>query len=111
MKAIGARSQYVTLAEPTTTRNTDGGFDEVPAPLDPPAVMASVEPADQRSLERVAMGTVVSTASHIVTMPYHPGVTTKTVITVEGRTLKVISVRDPKWAHRETIAVCVEQVA
>ena len=56
----------------------DGGYTEDYAPLDPPAMYAAVQPATARDVERFASGTVLATATHLITMPFHPGVTTTT---------------------------------
>lgn len=111
MIASGRRRHLVSLANPGTPESDgDGGFTDNPDPLNPPVVYAEIKPASARDLERVMAGTVVSTATHLVTMAYHPGVTTKTVITFNGRTFSVVGVVNPDELDIETIAVCVEMV-
>jgi hypothetical protein len=80
---IGERPRRLQLDGPgKPVPDGDGGYTTTFAPLDPPMVSAKVEPATTRSLERVAAGSVVvSTATHVITMPFHPGVTTQTRIT------------------------------
>jgi len=56
----------------------DGGYTEAFAPLDPPQLFAKIEPATVISMERFASGTVAATATHVVTMPFHPTVTLQT---------------------------------
>jgi hypothetical protein len=56
----------------------DGGYIEVFAPLDPPAMFGSVEPMSARDLERFTNATVAAVATHLVSMPFHPGVTIQT---------------------------------
>jgi len=79
--------------------------------LVPPSVFAEVKTATAQALERVTGSAVASSATHIVTMPYHPGVTTKTRIIHDGRTLTVTGVGTPDARKADTVAVCEEVVA
>jgi SPP1 family predicted phage head-tail adaptor len=109
--AVGSRPHRVTLQNPgPAVPDGDGGFTQSWTDLVPPAVSAQIAPATARDLERVAAGTVLSTATHLVTMPYHAGVTTKTRILFNGRSFSVTGVADPEERHVETIAICVEVV-
>lgn len=110
MMPAGRRRTFIWLStEATTTPDGDGSFTPVPAALSPNGVWASVAPATTRTLERVMGGTVTTTESYLVTMPYHPGVTTATVLTMDGRTLRVTGVTHPDGRRGDTIALCVEQ--
>jgi head-tail adaptor len=102
----------VTLAEPDgdPVADGDGSFTQPMRPLSPAAVWARIMPATARDLERVAAGTVISSASHILAMPYHQGVTTKTVVTFNGRTLNVTGVTNPLERNIDTIVTVVEVV-
>lgn len=107
----GQRRHYVTLYSVSDPQpDGDGGFTTVPVPLDPSGMYASIDAASQRDLERVIAGTVMAEATHIVTMPYHPGVTTSTLIVFNGRQLSVVGVSNPEERNIETIAVCSELV-
>ena len=106
------RRHGITLMNPgPAVPDGDGGFSQTWIDLSPAAVKAKIEPATSASLERITAGTVTSTASHVVTMPYHSGVTTKTRITFDARTLYVVGVSNPEERNIETIAVCSEVVA
>lgn len=107
----GLRRHRVTLANRgTTISDGAGGYTETPVPLDPSSVYAQIRPATQRDLERIMANVSLSVATHIVTMPYHSGVTTQTVLTFGTRTLHVTGVATPDEALRETVAACVEIV-
>lgn len=67
----------------------DGGYTQTWTDLSPAMWHVSIEPATARDLERVAAGTVISTASHIVKGRYHPGVTTATRMIFGGRTFSI----------------------
>lgn len=108
----GARQHYVTLfASGTPTPDGDGGFTQTPTPLSPPDAWVKIDPAAVRSLERIVSGTVVAAATHMVTMPYHAGVTTQTQIRFGSRLLTVVGVVNPGERSIETIALCTEVVA
>lgn len=110
MTTIGDRRHLITLQNPGPPVPTGTGYTQTWTDLVPPTMFAKIDIATGRDLERQAAGTILSAATHIVTMPYHPGVTTKTRIIFEGRTLNVTGVGDPDERHVETVAVCVEQV-
>jgi head-tail adaptor len=112
MIASGLRRHLIALANPGTPQaDDDGGYTDASEPLNPSSVYASIVPATGRELERHFAGTVISMATDIVTMPYHAGVTTKTVITFNTRTLNVVGVANPEERNIETICACVEVVA
>lgn len=107
----GQRRCYVSLTKPgPATPDGDGGYTQTPVPLQPGVVYAAIIPATARDLERVAAGTVIATSTHVIALPYHPGVTTQTVITYAGRTFNVTGVANPEERSRETICTAVEVV-
>jgi head-tail adaptor len=109
--SAGDRRHYVTLfALGTPAADGDGGYAQTPTPLDPPDAWAKIAPATAQSLERIVAGTVVSAASHVVTMPYHAGVNTKTQIVFGTRVLMVVGVVTPGERQVETVAICTEMV-
>ena len=76
----------------------------------PPATFAHVAPATKASVEQIAQGTVVSMATHLVTIPYRTGLTTKSRFVVDGRTLSVLGIYDENERHVELVLVCAEVV-
>lgn len=111
MGSPGKRRHLVSLENPgPNVPNADGGFDSTWVTITPDDVWASVEPATQRSLERLVASTVASDASHVVTMPFISGVTTKTRVTFKGRTLNVVGVQNVEERDIELRLACVEQV-
>jgi SPP1 family predicted phage head-tail adaptor len=108
----GALRYTVQLANPgPAVTNGDGGFTQVPVPLEPSTVFAAIHPASARDLERIRAGSVIATATHVVTMRYHPGVTTKTQLTFNGRTFNVVGLSNTDERNIELICLCVEVVA
>jgi len=111
----GKRRYLVTLSGTTTVADGDGGFTEVITPLVPPTRRAEIKPATARDLERVTAGTTLSTESLLITMPFHPLVTTKTRVTwtdLAGRahSANLTGVNNPEERCRELICVAVEVV-
>ena len=111
MLNIGRLNKRVSLANPgAPVANGDGGFTQAWTDASPATVWAAIQPATARDLERMAAGTVLSTASHILTMRYHAGVTTQTRVTFGTRLFSVTGVMNPEERNAETIALCVEVV-
>ena len=115
MSSSGQRNKRVTLENPATVADGEGGTSETWQPLTPPEMWVSIAPASQADLERAASGTVISTASHVIELLYHPGVTVQTRLryTPPGRAervFQVTSVRNPNEADRELVIVAEEQL-
>jgi SPP1 family predicted phage head-tail adaptor len=109
---IGRLNKRVSLANSgDPVADGDGGYTQAFAALTPPVVWAAIQPAAARDLERLAAGTVLATATHLVTMRHHAGVTTQTRITFGTRLFAVTGVVNPEERNIETIALCVEVVA
>jgi len=123
MATRGERRHLVTLDNPgAAVPDNEGGFTQAWTALSPPSRYAEIKPATARELERVAAGTVLSTATHIVTFDYHSGVTTKTRVTkgprnadgtlpAGSREFSVTGVSNPEERNIDTILTCVEVVA
>lgn len=110
--SISRRPHRVSLQNPgDPVPDGDGGYTEGMTPLNPPQMFASIEPATAQNLERDFAGTVVATATHVVTMPYHPGVTLETELVFKGRTFSVIGKANREERDRELVLLCAEQVA
>jgi hypothetical protein len=113
---VGKRIHLVSLSNTTTTSNGDGGFTDVLAPLSPATLWGEIMTATARDLERLAPGTVLATDTLLVFLPFHAGVTTKTVLAWTDRagrahTANVTGVNNPEQRCTELILVAVELVA
>lgn len=112
----GERRHQVTLTNPgPDVADGDGQFTQSRIPLQPPTVAAKIAPPTARDLERMAAGTVLSTGLRLITMPFHPEVTTKTQATwtdPAGRvhTANVTGVDNPEERCIDTVALAVEVV-
>lgn len=118
-RPISERSQWVTLQNPgggPGLPDLDGGTQaRAWQDLDPPAVFAAIEAPSGPDLERLAAGSVLTTAAKVITMPFHPGVTTETRaswVDAAGRAhvASVTGVDNPGEACVSTVALCVEIV-
>lgn len=76
----------------------------------PPAAFARVTPATKASVEQIAQSTVVAMATHLVTVPYRVGLTTKSRFVIDGRTLSILGIYDENERHVELVLVCAEVV-
>lgn len=111
MATRGEKRHLVSLANPgTPVPDGDGGYTVVDAPLTPATAWADIRPATARDLERTVSGTVLSTATHLVTMDYHPQVTTQTRLTYNGRSFSVTGVANPEERNVELVLAAVEVV-
>ena len=116
MVARGAKRHLVTLSTlGAPVPDGDGGYTEAVVLLTPPTRYAEIQPATTRDLERLAAGTVLATESLLVTMDFHPSVTTKTRLTwtdPAGRShaANVTGINNPEGRCVELILVVVEVV-
>jgi len=109
--SIADRPHRILLQNPgAAVPDGAGGYTQAWTDLAPASVSAKVAPATAADLERVTTGTAVATATHVVKMPFHPGVAIKTRVIHDGRTFNVTGVANPEERGVETVAVCVEVV-
>jgi head-tail adaptor len=111
MTTSGRRNKVVDLENPDgePIADGDGGYDQ-PYKTFATGIFVSIEPATARGLERFRSNTVISTASHLVTMPFIAGVSTLSQLKYNGRTLKVRGYADPNESGIELILACEEIV-
>jgi len=108
---IGDQRHLVLLQNPgSPVADGDGGFTQTWADLAPPTWYCSITPASTRDLERIAAGTVIAEASHIVKGRYRADVTTKTRVVFNGRRLNVTAVANPQERNVDLELICVEVV-
>ena len=89
-----------------------GGFSYVYVDLDPATAYAAIRPAPPRNLERERADTNLATGTHLVTMDFHPQVTTDTRLWVDcGPVLNVTGVRNPDLQGIDHELTCEEQVS
>jgi head-tail adaptor len=88
--SIGEYRHLVTFKGPIgVVSDGDAGWITSYGDLTPAHWYVSIEPATARDLERVAAGTILSTATHIVKGRYHPGVTLQSQMIFQGRTFSI----------------------
>lgn len=109
---VGSIRHRVTLQNPgVDVPDGDGGYTQVPAPLVPPQVWASIVPATAREMERVVANTVETSATHLVRVRYHPGITTETQVLFGSRVFYVTGIQNIEERNVELVLVCTERVA
>jgi head-tail adaptor len=110
-RAAGQRRHAVLLQNPgPPIPDGDGGYTQSWTDLTPSLVWVSLQPAYARDVEYLTAGTVGASATHIVTGPYHPGVTTQTRVVFGTRVFSVTGVSNPEERNVEMILMCQEQV-
>jgi head-tail adaptor len=111
--SIGQRPHRVQLQAPgPPVPDGDGGYTQPWSDLDPPALSVKIEAATAVALERkTPAGATITTASHLVTGPYHKGVTTQSRLLFNGRTLQVNAVTNVDERSIEMVLVCTELVS
>jgi head-tail adaptor len=114
----GRLDKTIHLTAPGIVPDGTGGYVEDMTDLIPADVSAQILPATARDLERNAAGGIVTaSATHLVTIWYHPGVTTKAQITYDDRvagrvrTFSVAGVRNPEEANVILVLTCEEVIA
>jgi head-tail adaptor len=111
-----ARIQRVSLDAPgPPVSDGDGGFTQTYAPLTPPALWGEIKPATVRDIEQLASGTVLSAATLLVFVPFHPDVTTQTRVTwtdnaKRSHTANVVGLVNVDERCRELVLGVVEVV-
>lgn len=107
--AIGQTRHRVQFQAPVgpAVPDGDGGYTQAWADLSPASWFVSIEPITGRDLERLAVGTVISQATHLVRGRWHAGVTTATRMVFAGRLFSVTGVanRDERGIEMELIVV------
>lgn len=103
----GELRHKVTLENPTSTADGDGGYSTTWAELT--QTWAQIRPATAREIERVFAGTVSSVATHVVTVRYVDGVTTATRVVFQSRILAVTGVANSEERNRELVLACQER--
>jgi len=90
--AIGDQRHIGTFQDPAMVPDGEGGFVEGWADLDPADWPVSITPATARDMERVASGTVITSATHIIVGRWRGDVSTKTRMLFEGRIFHITGI-------------------
>lgn len=108
---IGARPHRVILQAPgPAVPDPRGGYTQTWTDLVPRRWQVAIETASVQKLERLAAGSVIASAEHIVTGPYRADITTTMRLIHNGRTLNVLGVFNPEERNIDTVLACAEIV-
>jgi head-tail adaptor len=107
---IGERPHRVACQSPTRTPDGRGGFIEGWSDLAPGALYVQIQPATAQALERIGAGTVLGTATHVITGPWHPGITLQSRLVFGARIFSVIGIANRDERGIEGVWVCVEHM-
>lgn len=108
MAQIGAMRHLVVVENPTRASDGDGGYTETFTAASPSPVWAELKPATPSALERIAGNTIEAPVTHIVTMRYHSGVTTRTRLTFGARRFFVRGIQTPSEVQEWLVLSCEE---
>lgn len=105
---IGEYRHVVTVQFPTTEPDGDGGTVEVWTNRTPPLWNASIRPATVRDLERQTAGTVIATATHVISGRYRPDIAVTDRIVLGIREFRITGIVNPKERGIDVILLAVE---
>jgi SPP1 family predicted phage head-tail adaptor len=107
----GRRRHYVHVYNPgPEVADGEGGFTQTPIAASPAGVWAEIRPASAGDLERLVANSVQAVGTHIVTLDWHPQITTATELRFGSRSYQVTGVQDPDERHRDLVLACKEAV-
>lgn len=105
---IGRMRKRVAVENPGRTKDGAGGWVDGYTAATPSPVWASVEPATEANVERLAGAKVEAKYSHVVEIRYHASVTTKSRIVLGARALLVRAVVNPGERNERLLLGCEE---
>ena len=85
MPTIGQMRHRVVVETPTPTSDGDGGYSDSYAAAGPSPVWASIEPATAAVSEQQVGNRIETAITHVITMRWHTGVTTRTRLSFGSR--------------------------
>lgn len=107
----GVRRHRVTLKNlGAPALDGEGGYQQALVPLTPSDLLVAIESPGGDD-ERLAPGTVVTASTRIVTGPFHPQVSTATVLEFKGRALHVVGVVNVDERDVQMVLTCEERGA
>jgi head-tail adaptor len=109
MPPIASYRHRVTVQNPgPPVADGQGGYTEGWNDAVPPVLDVSITPATARDLERIAAGTVLTQATHLIRGRYHPQISTASHLLFGARVFAVIYVGNPEERNTEIVLVCAE---
>jgi head-tail adaptor len=108
---IGQLRHRLDVDNPTQTADGDGGYTESWVAATPPEVWAAVVPATASIIERQVGNMIDAPIHQMVTCRYHAGISTRSRLTFDGRTLYVRGVQDLNTQHVWLVLACEEVTA
>jgi hypothetical protein len=110
MALIGQMRHRLVVENPTASADGDGGYSDSYAAAAPSPVWASVEPATPGVIEQQVGNRIEAPITHIVTLRYHAGVTTRTRFTFGSRRLFVRGLQKMHEVGEWLVCSCEEFV-
>ena len=104
--AIGLMRQRVDVKNPTRASDGQGGYVDTFASASPATVWALIEPATANVIERQIANTIEAPISHLITIRYHAGVTTKTQLSTASATYAVRGLQNVELRNQFLLLAC-----
>lgn len=93
--AIGHYRHHGIVQDPTApAADGEGGWIEGWADLVPPDWPVSITPATARDIERIAAGTVITSATHTIEGRWRPDISTKSRVLFDGRIFHITGIQN-----------------
>lgn|SRR5262245_955588 len=109
--SVGARPHRVRFDKFAQVPDGEGGWIESWVPLAPPEVFAEIRPVLAMDFESEVSAALIAIATHVVTAPWHPQVTTKTRLMFGTRQFDIASVSNRDERGIEMVLLCKEVIA
>ena len=110
MTAIGQMRHRVAIANPTREADGDGGYTDAWVAASPSPVWARIDVATASNIERLVGNTIEAPISHIVTMRWHAGVSTRSRLTYDGRYFNVRGLQNIQERDKWLVLACEERI-
>lgn len=110
MTAIGQMRHRVAIANPTREADGDGGYTDTWVAASPSPVWARIDVATASNIERLVGNTIEAPISHIVTMRWHAGVSTRSRLTHDGRYFNVRGLQNIQERDKWLVLACEERI-
>ena len=110
MTAIGQMRHRVAIANPTREADGDGGYTDTWVAASPSPVWARIDVATASNIERLVGNTIEAPISHIVTMRWHAGVSTRSRLTYDGRYFNVRGLQNIQERDKWLVLACEERI-
>lgn len=107
--SVGSRPHRMTLQNPgDEVPDGSGGFSRVWTDAQPPTLYMQIQPAAFSSQQYRAGVALFTQATHVITGPYHPQISTRSRLLFDNRTFTVAGIMNRDERNQEMVLFCTE---